>query len=131
MVLCGTASKAGLSCQACHSNGFANEDFFIPGLSDAHGRIDVSHAFWNNRGENHRDDPLTIPSLRGVKTKDRLGHDGRGTSLREFTRRVIVTEFGDRKSVVSGKSVSVRVDLGGPRTIKKKQHKNKHKIEQK
>src|SRR3546814_4209480 len=71
MVLGGTASKAGLSCQACHPNGFANEDFFIPGLSDAHGRIDVSHAFWNNRGENHRDDPLTIPSLRGVKTKDR------------------------------------------------------------
>lgn len=94
LVLGGTAAKAGLSCQACHPNGFANEDFFIPGLSDAHGRIDVSHAFWNNRGENHREDPLTIPSLRGVKTKARLGHDGRGTSLREFTRRVIVTEFG-------------------------------------
>src|SRR3546814_15363975 len=31
----------------------------------------------------------------------------------------------DRKSVVSGKSVSVRVDLGGGRLIKKK--KNKHK----
>src|SRR3546814_16813803 len=31
---------------------------------------------------------------------------------------------GDRKSVVSGKSVSVRVDLGGSRIIKKKkQHK--------
>src|SRR3546814_11376154 len=29
---------------------------------------------------------------------------------------------GDRKSVVSGKSVSVRVDLGGSRTIKKKNH---------
>src|SRR3546814_9968144 len=28
--------------------------------------------------------------------------------------------FGDRKSVVSGKSVSVRVDLGGRRDIKKK-----------
>src|SRR3546814_12448629 len=28
---------------------------------------------------------------------------------------------GDRKSVVSGKSVSVRVDLGGRRIIKKKQ----------
>src|SRR3546814_11080177 len=26
---------------------------------------------------------------------------------------------GDRKSVVSGKSVSVRVDLGGPRDLKK------------
>src|SRR3546814_18028822 len=29
-------------------------------------------------------------------------------------------EVGDRKSVVSGKSVSVRVDLGGGRIIKKK-----------
>src|SRR3546814_16307191 len=29
----------------------------------------------------------------------------------------------DRKSVVSGKSVSVRVDLGGRRIIKKKQQK--------
>src|SRR3546814_18205805 len=28
----------------------------------------------------------------------------------------------DRKSVVSGKSVSVRVDLGGRRIIKKKKH---------
>src|SRR3546814_812331 len=31
-----------------------------------------------------------------------------------------VGEHGDRKSVVSGKSVSVRVDLGGRRLIKKK-----------
>src|SRR3546814_20044392 len=30
--------------------------------------------------------------------------------------------LGDRKSVVSGKSVSVRVDLGGPRRIKKKKN---------
>src|SRR3546814_20465834 len=30
------------------------------------------------------------------------------------------TCLGDRKSVVSGKSVSVRVDLGGRRSIKKK-----------
>src|SRR3546814_18254560 len=35
----------------------------------------------------------------------------------------------DRKSVGEGKSVSVRVDLGGRRTIKKK--KQKHKTEEK
>src|SRR3546814_19813757 len=34
----------------------------------------------------------------------------------------------DRKSVVSGKSVSVRVDLGGRRIIKKKKNKTKKKI---
>src|SRR3546814_14468961 len=32
-----------------------------------------------------------------------------------------VTAAGDRKSVVSGKSVSVRVELGGRRSVKKKQ----------
>src|SRR3546814_16369739 len=33
----------------------------------------------------------------------------------------------DRKSVVSGKSVSVRVDLGGRRTMQKKKNKKKKK----
>src|SRR3546814_14016892 len=33
----------------------------------------------------------------------------------------------DRKSVVSGKSVSVRVDLGGRRIIKKKTCRNQHR----
>src|SRR3546814_16518276 len=35
---------------------------------------------------------------------------------------------GDRKSVVKGKSVSVRVDLGGRRSIKKKLDKHKQDI---
>src|SRR3546814_15041460 len=34
---------------------------------------------------------------------------------------------GDRKSVVSGKSVSVRLDLGGRRLIKKKKQKQTNK----
>src|SRR3546814_17982405 len=34
----------------------------------------------------------------------------------------------DRKSVVSGKSVSVRVDLGGRRIIKKKQKTHKREV---
>src|SRR3546814_12289868 len=37
-------------------------------------------------------------------------------------------QSGDRKSVVSGKSVSVRVDPGGRRQLKKK---NKHKVNNK
>src|SRR3546814_17522672 len=39
----------------------------------------------------------------------------------------VVSPLADRKSVVSGKSVSVRVDLGGRRIIKKKK-KKKEKI---
>src|SRR3546814_12709992 len=40
------------------------------------------------------------------------------TAVRKLTARTIAAL--DRKSVVSGKSVSVRVDLGGRRIIKKK-----------
>src|SRR3546814_13886710 len=38
------------------------------------------------------------------------------------TEEAFQTFKADRKSVVSGKSVSVRVDLGGRRIIKNKQH---------
>src|SRR3546814_15948317 len=37
----------------------------------------------------------------------------------------ILLRPADRKSVVSGKSVSVRLDLGGPRIIQKKTNNNK------
>src|SRR3546814_17330088 len=46
------------------------------------------------------------------------GNQG-GAAMRELTLRAIV-RGGDRKSVVWGKSVSVRVDLGGRRLTKKK-----------
>src|SRR3546814_14345196 len=45
----------------------------------------------------------------------------RGVSARIITYGA--TLQSDRKSVVEGKSVSVRVDLGGRRTIKKKKKK--------
>src|SRR3546814_18317497 len=38
--------------------------------------------------------------------------------------KVVMSQPGDRKSVVSGKGVSVRVDLGGRRIIKKKKANN-------
>src|SRR3546814_18747050 len=37
---------------------------------------------------------------------------------------LFISQSGDRKSVVSGKSVSVRVDTGGRRLIKKKKKRN-------
>src|SRR3546814_19767402 len=45
--------------------------------------------------------------------------------LRELPLPVPQRRFGDRKSVVEGTSVSVRVDLGGRRSIKKNTQ-NKH-----
>src|SRR3546814_11142024 len=43
---------------------------------------------------------------------------------RAKTSRISRRQIGDRKSVVSGKSVSVRVDLGGRRIIKKNKRHN-------
>src|SRR3546814_13519375 len=45
------------------------------------------------------------------------------TLAEHMTRRQAALAGGDRKSVVSGKSVSVRVDLGGRRSIKKKSNR--------
>src|SRR3546814_20990793 len=71
------------------------------------------------------DDPERIAAT--AQCRDRS--DGAGTQRvleREGLRQsAIAGEHGDRKSVVSGKSVSVRVDLGGRRIINKK--KNPHK----
>src|SRR3546814_17511620 len=50
----------------------------------------------------------------------------RPTSPASVETRPNTGYLGDRKSVVSGKSVSVRVDLGGRRGIKKKK-KEDHK----
>src|SRR3546814_11877947 len=49
--------------------------------------------------------------------------------VRQEGRAAEIGAVGDRKSVVEGKSVSVRVNLGGRRLIKKKiHHITKHKL---
>ena len=98
-ILGGNARRAGMSCNACHPSGHTNTRFFVPSVSDAPGRIDVTHSLWNHRGEDGVFNPLPIPTLRDIYMKARLGHDGRLASLREFTRNVIVLEFaGDEPS---------------------------------
>src|SRR3546814_19969566 len=61
-----------------------------------------------------RDDHVGASPLFGIR---HLFCEDGGELLRRHVR--------DRKSVVSGKSVSVRVDLGGRRIIKKKNHDHK------
>ena len=92
-ILGGNARRAGLSCDACHPAGDANLHFFIPGLSRKPGTVDVSHALWNRAADDGLDNPISIPSLRGIGETAPYGFRGRFASLRDFTRRVIVTEF--------------------------------------
>src|SRR3546814_13382777 len=57
-----------------------------------------------------------VDFLSGSRTRDHRGLDGDGKAA----SRHRCTRSADRKSVVSGKSVSVRVDIGGRRILKKK-----------
>src|SRR3546814_16736220 len=80
---------------------------------------------------------LEKPEVRALAKEARLPNAARKDSqglcflghvdMKEFLKRYIPVKRGelveDRKSVVSGKSVSVRVDRGGRRVIKKKKSK--------
>src|SRR3546814_19226293 len=77
--------------------------------------------------------PLDVVGLHegGETSLDRLRHRNRLDDIRPGLRQRLAFGGvrGDRKSVVLGKSVSVRVDLGGRRIIKKKR-KNTTRIKQ-
>lgn len=87
------ARDAGISCATCHSEGDINRAFFIPGSSAYPGSADVSSALFNAKADDGLDNPLDIPSLRGIRFTAPYGRDGRFASLRAFTRNVIVNEF--------------------------------------
>jgi cytochrome c peroxidase len=88
------AVRIGLSCDSCHTNGHVNTSFYIDGLSDRPGRIDVSHRFWQAGFEDGEDNPIDIPSLRGVADTAPYGTTIVFQDLPAFTRHVTVTEFG-------------------------------------
>ncbi len=83
----------GMSCNNCHNKSITNPNFFIPGLSQREGGMDVSNSFFAPHANNGHFDPLDIPDLRGIRFTTPYGRNGRFPSLREFTRNVIVNEF--------------------------------------
>ena len=88
------AARRGISCDACHPNGAPNVRFFVPGASDRPGNVDVTHREFHFREDDALANPVNIPSLRGVRLTAPYGHDGRVASLRDFSRHVILNEFG-------------------------------------
>ena len=88
------AQDLGVACSTCHNRSDVNQRLFIPGASHQPGGIDVDGAFFNPIFNDRRDDPIDIPSLRGLRFTGPYGRDGRFASLRDFTRNVIVNEFG-------------------------------------
>ncbi len=90
-----TAQRLGLSCNSCHPNGSTEPRFVVPGEPATHpGSVDVTTRLFRSEADDGLDNPLNIPSLRGVRFTSPYGHDGRTASLFEFTQSVVVGEFG-------------------------------------
>ncbi len=87
------AKSLGISCNRCHNKGVTNPNFIVAGLSSQAGGMDVSNSFFAPHANNGHFDPLDIPDLRGIRFTAPYGRNGRTSSLREFTRNVIVHEF--------------------------------------
>jgi cytochrome c peroxidase len=94
----GPVGKAlGVACSTCHNKGDINQRFFIPGVSHQPGAANVSGSFFNPHFNDHKQGSLDIPSLRGIRFTAPYGRNGRFPSLRDFTRNVIVNEFGSKE----------------------------------
>src|SRR3546814_14365865 len=70
---------------------------------------------------------ITRGSGRQVVERDAPGRDRRRRRHLDIDPQGLAVG-ADRKSVVQGKRVSVRVDLGGRRIITKKKHKDKYHV---
>jgi cytochrome c peroxidase len=105
-ILGGAARQAGMSCSTCHVNGTGNPKLFFPQMSTRPGNFDTTGPLFNPKADNQVLDPVRIPSLRGARYLAPYGHDGRTSSLHEFVRNVIVSEFaGPEPSVATVEAI--------------------------
>jgi len=88
----GPAARAGLSCDACHSNGRVNASFLLPELTDRPGHADVTSEWASDVRGDGMLNPVAIPDLLDVSARNVFGRL-REPSLDRFVRSVIVEEF--------------------------------------
>jgi len=89
-LLGGQASKAGLSCAACHRGGRTNPHFLMPQLSGAPGTADVTSSFFGPRRGNGLSDPVAIPDL---AMPGKVSRAPDNPELARFIRNLVVEEF--------------------------------------
>jgi len=88
------AVRMRISCASCHPSGHLNKRFFIPGVSSKPGFVDLTNQFWFDGGEDGKFNPKRIPSLHNARNKPKFGTGPQFDSLEDFSRHVIVDEFG-------------------------------------
>jgi len=90
-LLGGQATRRGLTCQACHTQGMSNEHFFITGLSGEPGTADVSNFHFSDELGDEVFNPSPIPSLSdNIRVVD---YDPAKPDFEDFVTRLITKEF--------------------------------------
>src|SRR3546814_17802643 len=79
------------------------------------------------RHQQHGEDERALAAVEVTEMPEHDAADGPHDEADAIGRETRQDDRQDRKSVVEGKSVSVRVDLGGRRIIKKKNTKKLYK----
>ena len=69
-VLGGRAAELGLNCNACHPAGKADAAFYLDGLSDGPGRVDVSNDLFSKTQADDRLDPVAIAELTDLAQRE-------------------------------------------------------------
>lgn len=105
------AQRTRLSCATCHPGGATARWFFVEQVSDRPGNVDLTSSIFHPPADDGFDNPINIPSLRGVGKTAPYGFDGRFPTLREFLRHVVETETGgDALSLLAEDSLVAFLD---------------------
>jgi hypothetical protein len=111
LLLGGQASRAGLACDSCHTNGRANRNFYFPGLSGAPGTADVTSSLMSSHRDDGIDNPRPIPDLGGDKASLKVSQAAGTRDLERFINGLITEEFDGAQpppAVVTGLAAYVR-----------------------
>jgi len=90
-LLGGQAARQGLTCQACHTQGQTNDDFFVIGLSDQPGTADVTNFHFSDDLGDEVFNPSLIPSL--SDEVHGVNYNPESAELEALVTRLITKEF--------------------------------------
>ena len=93
LVLGGQASRAGLTCETCHSGGRTNPSFFFPGVSGKPGTVDVTTSVFSSHRGDGIDNPKPIPDLSGPRDRLKISRNPRNPDLKTFIHGLVTEEF--------------------------------------
>ena len=82
-----------VSCDSCHPDGGTTKLLFIQGLSGKPGTIDITNRAMTLY-EDGSFNPVNVPSIFGARHTPPYSRSGNFPTLRDFTRFVVVEEFG-------------------------------------